>query len=107
VASLGFRGEALHSLAQLAELEILSRPTGSAEGWRVVYCSKGEPVQVETAAIAPGTVVTASNLFGNWPDRRQGLPSLAQQMRVVQLTIQQIALCHPHVTWQVQQNDRE
>lgn len=107
ITSLGFRGEALHSLAQLAELEILSRPAGGGEGWHVVYGSGGEPVQIETAALAPGTVVTASNLFGSWPARRQGLPSPAQQMKAVQTTISQIALCHPHVTWQVWQNDRE
>lgn len=107
ITTLGFRGEALHSLAHLADLEILSRQAGTSEGWRVVYCSLGEPVQVETAAIAPGTVVTVSNLFGTWLERRQGLPSLAQQMKAVQNTIQQIALCHPHVTWQVWQNDRE
>lgn len=87
ITSLGFRGEALHSLAQLADLEILSRQAGTSEGWRVVYCSLGEPVQVETAAIAPGTVVTVSNLFGAWLERRQGLPSLAQQMKAVQTTI--------------------
>lgn len=107
INSLGFRGQALHSVAALAELEILSRPASSSQGWRVVYCSGGEPMQIETAAIAPGTVVTVSNLFGNWPVRREGLPSLAQQMKAVQATIQQIALCHPHVTWQVWQNDRQ
>jgi DNA mismatch repair protein MutL len=107
ITSLGFRGEALHSLAQLADLEILSRPPGKSEGWRVVYCPQGEAVQVETVAIAPGSVVTVSNLFGTWLERRQGLPSPAQQMKAVQTTIYQIALCHPHVTWQVWQNDRE
>ena len=107
ITSLGFRGQALHSLAQLAELEILSRATGKHEGWRVVYCSGGEAASVETAAIAPGTVATVSNLFGAWSARRQGLPSPAQQMKAVQNTIGQIALCHPHVTWQIWQNDRE
>ena len=107
ITSLGFRGEALHSLAQLAQLEIISRPAGKGEGWRIVYCSQGEAVQVETAALAPGTVVTVSNLFGTWLERRQGLPPLGQQMKAVQATIHQIALCHPHVTWQVWQNDRE
>ncbi len=107
ITSLGFRGEALHSLAQLAELEILSRSAGSTEGWRVVYCSQGKAARVETVAIAPGTVVSVSNLFANWSERRQGLPSAAQQMKAVQTIIQQIALCHPHVTWQIWQNDRE
>ena len=107
ITSLGFRGEALHSLAQLAELEILSRQSKKSEGWRIVYCARGEAAQVETAALAPGTVVTVSNLFGIWPERRLGLPSPAQQMKAVQTTIGQIALCHPHVTWQVWQNHRE
>jgi DNA mismatch repair protein MutL len=107
ITSLGFRGEALHSLAQLAELEIYSRLGVASEGRRVVYDSQGEAAGVETVAIAPGTVVTVSNLFAAWCERRQGLPTLAQQMKAVQNTIWQIALCHPHVTWQVWQNDRE
>ena len=106
ITSLGFRGEALHSLAQLAELEILSRSTtDEAVGWRMLY-QPGMPVQEETTAIAPGTIVTVSNLFGNWVARRQGLPAIAQQLRAVQALIGQTALCHPHVTWQVRQNER-
>ena len=107
INSLGFRGEALHSLTTLADLEILSRPVGGKLGWRISYGNGGEVVQVEVTAIAPGTVVTVSHLFGNCSSRRQGLPTTAQQMKAVQATIHQIALCHPHVTWQVCQNDRQ
>jgi len=107
ISSLGFRGEALHSLTNLSSLEILSRPAGGSLGWRVVYSDGGKVDQVEVTAIAPGTVVTVSNLFANCAARRQGLPAAAQQMKAVQATIQQIALCHPQVTWQVQQNDRD
>ncbi len=108
ITSLGFRGEALHSLAALATLEITSRPTfpRDAEGWRVTYNHQGEVLQAFPAGVAPGTAVTVSNLFGNWQARRAGLPSAAQQLRAVQLAIQHLALCHPHVTWQVEQNDR-
>ena len=130
IATLGFRGEALHSLAQLGCLEVLSRPNdlglgdfwenrGSAKtpassslnqrevenarsGWRVVYNNSGEAVEVETAAIAPGTVVSVADLFGNWPVRRTFL-TVAQQMRSIQSIIQQIAICHPHVNWQLRQ----
>ena len=106
ITSLGFRGEALHSLAQLADLEILSRSAApEAVGWRILY-RKGKLVSEETAAIAPGTIVTVSDLFGNWLARRQGLPSLSQQLKAVQGIIGQTALCHPHVTWQVRQNER-
>jgi DNA mismatch repair protein MutL len=144
IATLGFRGEALHSLAQLGSLEILSRQNdlrlgdfwenqeslveetppsppllrGGVEnsrlnrggienaksGWRVVFNSAGEAVEVETVAIAPGTVVTVANLFGNWPVRR-GFLAPSQQMRSVQLIIQQIALCHPQVNWQLRQGN--
>ena len=105
ITSLGFRGEALHSIAALAELEICSRLTGF-EGWRCTYNTQGEAEDTEAVAIAPGTVVTVSNLFGKWRLRRQGLPSRSQQQRIIQATIQNIALCHPSVTWQVQHSDR-
>ena len=107
INSLGFRGEALHSLTTLANLEVLSRPLGGNEGWRVNYNNEGEVVQVDFAAIAPGTVVTVNNLFANCAARRQGLPSTNQQLKAVQGIIHQIALCHPHVNYQVWQNDKE
>ncbi|HEY9604330.1 MAG TPA: DNA mismatch repair endonuclease MutL, partial [Allocoleopsis sp.] len=106
ITSLGFRGEALHSLAALAKLEIWSRLRGSVDGWRVAYNSQGEPAESLAVAIAPGTVVSVSDLFSNWPVRRKGLPPVAQQLKAVQAIVHQIALCHPHITWQVQQNDR-
>ena len=141
IATLGFRGEALHCLAQLGELEILSRPNdlgfadfgekqenivgdttplltprvenspllkgeieNTRSGWRVVYSCAGEPVEVEATAIAPGTVVTVANLFGNWPVRR-GFLAHGQQVRSIQLIIQQMALCHPQVNWQLRQEN--
>jgi DNA mismatch repair protein MutL len=107
INSLGFRGEALHSLAQLADLEVLSRDRTTDESWRVSYCPQGEPVEIETVAIAPGTVVTVDNLFGTWWERREGLPTIAQQMKAIQTTIGQIALCHPQVTWVMWLDDRQ
>ncbi len=122
IRSLGFRGQALHSLAQLANLEICSRlnlknacdrthQTSQTEpalqtGWQAIYNDRGEPIQIEAAAIAPGTIVTATDLFAIWPLRRQGMPAPAQQLRAIQLVIQQMALCHPTLTWQLQRDDR-
>ena len=105
INSLGFRGEALYSIAQLADLAIGSRSVDSANGWWVTYNHQGAPDQIEVAAIAPGTVVTVSNLFGNWLPRRASLPTAAQQLRAIQTVIQHLALCHPQVTWQVQHGD--
>jgi DNA mismatch repair protein MutL len=107
IRSLGFRGEALYSLAQLSHLEILSRPSSELQGWRVVYNTLGEPMETETVAIAPGTIITVDRLFETWSPRREGLPSAAQQLRAVQTVVYHLALCHPHVTWQVQQGQRD
>ena len=106
IVSLGFRGEALHSLAQVADLEIRSRRVKEGEeSWRVIY-QKGEAVKEEPVALAPGTIVTVGDLFGSWPLRRKGLPVLSQQLKAVQGIIARMALCHPHVTWQVEKERR-
>ena len=107
ITSLGFRGEALHSIAQVADLEILSRPRIPKDeiGWRVSYLS-GKVKAKEVVAIAPGTIVTVANLFGKMPVRRRGLPNLSQQLKSVQSVIQHLALCHPQVTWQIKQNQK-
>jgi DNA mismatch repair protein MutL len=106
VGTLGFRGEALHSMAQLAQLTILSCATATAEGWQIRYDVEGEPISTDVVAIAPGTTVMVDNLFGNWAARRQSLPPINQQLRTVQTIIQEMALAHPQVTWMVHQNDR-
>lgn len=108
ITTLGFRGEALHSLAQVAELAIASRAVEDSDtvGWRINYNQQGKPDRIETAAIAPGTIVTVADLFATVPVRRQGLPPLVQQLKAVQRIIQQIALCYPNITWQVRQNEK-
>ena len=106
ITSLGFRGEALHSIAQVADLTICSRTKNELEpiGWKVAY-SEGEAVTESAIAIAPGTIVTVSNLFVKIPVRRRGLPSFPQQLKAIQKLIYQIALCHPQTTWQIKQNN--
>ena len=104
VRSLGFRGEALHSIAQLADLEIRSCRQGSGQGFSVSYGATGEVSAVSEVAIAPGTVVTVRNLFGNWSARRN-VPAMSAQIKSVATLIQRLALCHPQVTWQVEKDD--
>jgi DNA mismatch repair protein MutL len=108
ITTLGFRGEALHSLTQVADLEIASRAAAETDavGWRIVYNQQGEPDRIETIALAPGTIVTVANLFGNLPVRRHGLPPLSQQLKAVQGIIHQIALCHPQIAWQVRYDEK-
>jgi DNA mismatch repair protein MutL len=105
INSLGFRGEALHSLAQLANLEIHSR-SEDGEAWRVTYDRQGRVTTCEPTAIAPGTVVNVRDLFHRWPQRRQALPNPGQQLRAIQRTVFHLALCHPHVAWQVRKGHK-
>lgn len=107
VGSLGFRGEALHSLAQLAELEIKSYQLSNDEGWCVRYDAQGDVIEYTSVAIAPGTIVEATRLFSSWLKRRDAMPSTPQQLRQIQLTVQHLALCHPTLTWTVTQGDRD
>ncbi|AFZ34448.1 DNA mismatch repair protein MutL [Stanieria cyanosphaera PCC 7437] len=105
INSLGFRGEALHSIAQVAELEIFSRAAIDEIGWRVAY-QEGKLVTEEIVAIASGTIITVANLFASLPVRRRALPSVNQQIKLVQNIIHQLALTHPGITWQVWQNQK-
>ncbi|MDX2255268.1 MAG: DNA mismatch repair endonuclease MutL [Pseudanabaenaceae cyanobacterium bins.39] len=108
IKSLGFRGEALYSLAQLADLTICSRPRLEPVGYQVQYDQHGQwRSPPKAVAIACGTVVTVQNLFANYPNRQQSLPSRAQQIRKVQLQIQHMAIAHPQINWQVRLDHRE
>ena len=105
ITSLGFRGEALHSIVQVADLTICSRTADSDMGWQVVY-QETKSVEESIVAIATGTIVTVSNIFAKIPVRRRALPSVSQQLKTIQKLIQHVALCHPQVTWKIEQNNR-
>lgn len=94
ISSLGFRGEALHSIAQFAPLTIASR-AGHNPGYVI---SGGE---LMPCPLAPGTIVEVTDLFAQFPQRRRGLPNRSQQLRQMQRLIQDFALLYPPVTWAV------
>jgi DNA mismatch repair protein MutL len=105
LTTLGFRGEALHSLAQLGQLEIRSRAIAADTGWHVLYDPQGAVVSAMELAMAPGTIVTVSRLFETWPSRQQTTP-ISSLLRHIQDLVGDYALCHPQVTWQLYQNER-
>jgi len=108
INTLGFRGEALHSLSQVAELEIKSRSAQDLNqtGWQVRYHDDGKAQEPINVAIAVGTIITVTDLFKKIPHRLLGLPPVAQQLKTVQTYIQNMALCHPQITWQVWQKEQ-
>jgi DNA mismatch repair protein MutL len=74
LSTLGFRGEALASIAAIAHLELLTRVPDAVEGVRIRVAG-GAPAETTPAAAPPGTTVTVRHLFFNTPPRRAFLKS--------------------------------
>lgn len=111
INTLGFRGEALHSMTQVADLELFSSTqdllTEVRSGWHAVYSNALRDPELQEVAIAPGTTVQVNNLFKTWESRRTSGQTLKQHLKKIQQCIHDIALAHPHLTIQVNQDDRE
>ena len=111
INTLGFRGEALHSMTQVADLELFSSTqdllTEIRSGWHAVYFNALRDPELQEMAIAPGTTVRVKNLFKTWESRRTSGQTLKLHLKRIQQCIHDIALAHPHLTIQVNQDDRE
>jgi len=111
VASLGFRGEALASIASVAELTLASRTAADRHGWRIGHTGAsraGEhaaPV-IGPAAIAPGTRVEALDLFFNTPARKRFLKSEQTEYAHCEEAVHRVALAHPEIGFRLTHNGR-
>lgn len=105
VHTLGFRGEALSSIAAVAHLEILTRTQGELEGSRLRV--EGGRVVVEPAASPVGTSVTVRRLFYNTPARRKFLKSPMREGELVRQTVVRYSLAYPAVAFRLVVNGRE
>ena len=94
IRTLGFRGEALASIASIADLEILSRPSGD-EMTRGIIATAQETREARPEAIPCGTRVTVRNLFASVPARRRFLKSTRAEAGRVTTLVQHIALAIP------------
>lgn len=96
VRSLGFRGEALPSIAAVARVSLRSAQAAAAEGWLTRW-SGGRHERLEAVAARPGTVVEVEELFFNLPARRKFLGAVASQAREVDRALRLQALAFPEV----------
>jgi DNA mismatch repair protein MutL len=96
IETLGFRGEALSSIASVAEVVIRSRLPGADEGAEV-RARGGEPGEVKAAGLPVGTRVEVRDLFYNTPARRKFLKSPSVEARHVAEAVRRIALARPDV----------
>ena len=107
VTSLGFRGEALASMAAVSRLTLASRPLAAEHGWKVDAQPGQAAPPPAPAAIAPGTVIEVIDLFSATPARRKFLKSPATEAAYCLDAIRRIALSHPAVQFVVHQDGRE
>ena len=98
--TLGFRGEALASIAAVSHLEIVSRPPGAAHGYRL-RSEFGRRGGLEPIGVAPGTTVTVFDLFGNVPARQRFLRQGATEVAVIQRVVAAYALARPDVQFEL------
>lgn len=105
VRTLGFRGEALPSIAGMAQLEILTRVKEDTEGTRV-RVSDGK-TETEVAGAPVGTQVIVRHLFYNAPARRKFLKSPLRETELIQKTVMLYALAYPHIAFRLVVDGRE
>ena len=98
VTTLGFRGEALPSIASVARLSIESRESGAAEGWRRVV-DHGAPIADEPAALPPGTRVRVEELFAKVPARRKFLRSARSEYAACLDVVRRLAMARPDIAF--------
>ncbi len=105
VATLGFRGEALPSIASVARLTLESRPQGAADGWRRVV-DHGELREDGPAALPPGTRVRVENLFGKIPARRKFLRTARSEYGACHEVVRRLAMARPDIAFTFEHGDR-
>jgi len=107
VATLGFRGEALHTIGSVSRLTIRSRPRdGEGAGTELVY-EGGDVTSVEPTGCPAGTTVEVEDLFYNTPARRKFLKTTATEFAHVNRVVTRYALANPDVAVSLTHDGRE
>ena len=105
IASLGFRGEALSSIAAVAKVELITRTPGSISGSRY-RIEGGKEVGLEEVGAPEGTTFLVRDLFFNTPARRKFLKTPATEASHVAGLVEKIALSHPEISFRFIQNNQ-
>jgi DNA mismatch repair protein MutL len=106
IRTLGFRGEALASVASIAQVTLLTRKHDQELGTALMISGSAVESQ-STAACNPGTSFTVKNLFYNVPARRKFLKTNNAELKHIIYEFQRIALANPDVEFLLESNDTE
>ncbi|WJY20084.1 DNA mismatch repair endonuclease MutL [Alteriqipengyuania flavescens] len=105
VATLGFRGEALPSIASVARLSIESRVRDAEQGWRRVV-DHGDVTSDEPAALPPGTRIRVENLFAKVPARRKFLRTARSEYAACLDVVRRLAMARPDIGFTLEHGER-
>ncbi len=106
IGTLGFRGEALPSIASVAQVRLVSRRESSPNGWEVAL-KWGRIERHGPIGCAPGTMVTVEGLFENVPARRKFLRSNSAEAGRIRTLVSRLALAYPQVAIHLTVEGRE
>ncbi|MCF7741153.1 MAG: DNA mismatch repair endonuclease MutL [Candidatus Marinimicrobia bacterium] len=106
IRSLGFRGEALASIAAVAKVDALSTKEGSDTG-HILRIRGGKFLDVKPAPPKPGSQISVRNLFYNVPARRKFLKSKNVEFRHIVKIMRKFSLIHPNIRFKLVHNGRE
>jgi DNA mismatch repair protein MutL len=106
IRTLGFRGEALASIAAVAQVTLKTKRVEDEAG-TLVRVEGGEQVEKRPCAIADGTSVAVRNLFYNVPARRNFLKTPATELKHLTQTVQSLALANPEVAVRLEHDGHE
>lgn len=106
IMTLGFRGEALASIASVAKVELITKIEPDAAATRVVI-EGGKLIDVKDAARATGTTISVRDLFFNTPARRKFMRSEATENYHLAGIVTHYALAHPEIAFTMTNNGRE
>ena len=106
ISTLGFRGEALPSIASVAQVNLVSRRESSPSGWEIAL-KWGRIERQGPIGSAPGTMVTVAGLFENVPARRKFLRSNAAEAGRIRALVSRFTLAYPGVAFHLTVDGRE
>lgn len=105
VSSLGFRGEALASIAAVSQIELLTKTKDSITGTRHLS-EGGECLSMEDVGVPEGTTFIVRNLFFNTPVRRKFLKTPMTEAGYINSLMQELALSHPDISFRFINNNQ-
>jgi DNA mismatch repair protein MutL len=106
LSSLGFRGEALPSIASVSRFKLETCMRGSVEGTSI-NCEGGRILGIETAGVPSGTRISVRDLYYNTPARLKFMKTIPTEMSHIKETVSCLALAHPNVSFSLLHDESE